>query len=128
MSRRARTIIEVTDDLTNQVVDNAETIPFGYRGIAYETDLSPDSARRMDEAFAPFLKNARKVSKKTGTKPRRNGPAESTKVRKWAEDNGHSVPARGRVPEAVVAAYRARATAPTGEYAPTEAALDQTVE
>ncbi|MBU3063198.1 Lsr2 family protein [Nocardia sp. NEAU-G5] len=128
MSRRVRTVIDVVDDLTNEVVDNAETISFGYRGIAYETDLIPDSARRMDEAFAPFLKNARKVGRMAGSKPRRGRSPESSEMRKWAEENGHHVPARGRVPEAVAAAYRARHTAPTSRYVPAESDLDQTME
>ncbi|WP_280383646.1 histone-like nucleoid-structuring protein Lsr2 [Nocardia wallacei] len=111
MARKIHTVVEITDDLTGEVCSNATTVPFSVRGIAYEVDLGPDSEREMDEAFAPFIRKARRVTKKKAAKSaRRTRSSESQLIRKWAQDSGHPVPARGRVPEDIVTAYRAAQT------------------
>ena len=81
-----------------------ETIRFGVDGSTYEIDLSHENATRLRDALASWLAHARKV---------RNGPeskridlgASPQVIRAWAKANGYAVPARGRVPEKVRAAY-----------------------
>jgi hypothetical protein len=107
MARRVREVIDVIDDLTQQQVDDAEALEFTYRGVTYAIDLGPDSARRMDEAMAPFIEVARKVGRKTGAKSKRIRSDEPRRIREWAKAKGMKVSPRGRIDEEVVKAFHA---------------------
>lgn len=108
MARNVRTVIDVIDDLTGEIDAAAEKVEFAYRGTAYEIDLGPASAARLDEAMAPFIQVARKVKKTSKKAPAKTTPAqaeESARIREWARRNGHNVAPVGRVDRAIVAAY-----------------------
>lgn len=107
-----KVIVSLVDDLTGG--EAAETVTFGLDGNTYEVDLSTENASKLRESLAQFVGVARKASRGAGrgTRGSNSGqPGESAKARAWAVENGHDVPARGRVPQAVVEAYRAAQSA-----------------
>ncbi|MFE4457695.1 Lsr2 family protein [Nocardia tengchongensis] len=129
MARKTRVVEDIFDDLTNEKVSEAELIGFSVRGVDYEFDLSAASAKQFDDALAPFIKAAREVPRKKAArgskKPARVRSDEPALIRKWAKVHGHEVSPRGRIDDAIVAAYRraqkgSAASVATGE-APAEA-------
>ncbi|BAJ75787.1 hypothetical protein MTES_2823 [Microbacterium testaceum StLB037] len=105
-------ITQVIDDLDGSVLENGTTINFSLEGRAYEIDLSEKNARKLREAFEPFTVAARPIgSSAPGVRRSSGRRAVSSRdladVRAWAEKNGHSINARGRISSAVLAAYDA---------------------
>ncbi len=109
----AREVIEkLIDDLDGS--DATETVTFGLDGTAYEIDLSKKNAAALRKALEPYLKAARN---ELGRWPPQGSPAPSgrkvqrgydiVQLREWAGSNGVEVPARGRIPQAVVDQYKA---------------------
>ncbi|MFE5947951.1 Lsr2 family protein [Streptomyces sp. NPDC056480] len=98
------------DDLTGEETHEGTTHTFALNGVEYQIDLSPDSYDQLLEAFAPYLKAARKVRgrgrKSLPSRPHAEGPPTS-EVREWAKENGYEVNERGRVPANVREAYEA---------------------
>ena len=110
----AREVIEkLIDDLDGS--EATETVTFGLDGTAYEIDLSKKNASALRNALQSYLKAARKASSAGGR--RKPAPALSgrkaqrgydiVQLREWAGSNGVEVPARGRIPQAVVDQYKA---------------------
>lgn len=102
--------VEVTliDDIDGTPA--SRTVEFSIDGTAYEIDLSDANIKRLNDAVADFVDNARKLRgarrrgraatpAATGVKPQ--------DVRKWAEEHGMEVSARGRIPRDVLEAYHA---------------------
>jgi hypothetical protein len=110
----AREVIEkLIDDLDGS--DATETVMFGLDGATYEIDLSKKNAAALRKALEPFVKAARK-GRSTGGRRKASPTASGRKVqrdydivqlREWAGSNGVAVPARGRIPQAVVDQYKA---------------------
>lgn len=105
MAQKVQVIL--VDDLDGGVAE--ETVSFALDGVSYEIDLSDDNARKMRDAFAPYVGTARKVSARSGSgrgrarsSSRDNRTAE---IRTWARANGHTVNERGRIAAPIVAAY-----------------------
>ncbi len=101
-------VVEVfEDDLQGGKAD--VTVTFGLDGTAYEIDLSDDNAQRLREALQPFVAAARPVAPaRRQRRPQgRNSGDSPALVREWAKANGYDISGRGRIPAAVVAAYRA---------------------
>jgi hypothetical protein len=104
-----KTIVTLVDDLDGS--DASETVRFALDGVAYEIDLSQANADSLRQALARWLSKARRAGSATGRpRVRRTelpaiGPSRSALIRAWAATNGHQVPARGRIPSAVVSAY-----------------------
>ncbi len=106
-----RVNIVLTDDLDGS--DASETVTFALDGNTYDIDLSDDNAARLREALRPYVAVGRKTGGRTpaprGVR-RRSTPAGSgsaTDIRAWAQAQGMTVNARGRVPAEVRAAYEA---------------------
>jgi hypothetical protein len=110
----AREVIEkLIDDLDGS--EAAETVTFGLDGTTYEIDLNKKNAAALRKAIEPYVKAARKgrsargrrktAPAATGRKPRRD--YDIVQLREWAASNGVEVPARGRIPHAVVDQYKA---------------------
>ena len=103
-----RTLIKLVDDLDHKEIESdGQTVRFSYQGIQYEIDLSEKNAKKFDQALAPFVAAARRVSSRA---PRSKviAPTVDTKaVRKWAESNGIEVSNRGRISARVLEQYRA---------------------
>lgn len=115
MAQKVKIILE--DDLTGGPAE--ETIQFGLDGKNYEMDLSIENAARLREAVRPFAEKARRVQADKRAKTRRatasqrNG--ETAQIRAWAQENGYSVSARGRVHQHIKDAYYAAQKASSPE-------------
>ncbi|GAA3717343.1 Lsr2 family protein [Terrabacter ginsenosidimutans] len=105
-----QTITTLVDDIDGNDAD--ETITFALDGTTYEIDLSHQNAAALREAIRPYTRVARKAgdgrqaSRSRITLPS-TGQSRNAEIRAWAHSNGHDVPARGRIPQRVVAAYQA---------------------
>jgi hypothetical protein len=102
-----KTIVSFHDDLTDAPADT--TVSFGLDGRDYEIDLTDTNAEELRKAFGKYVEAARKVG---GVRRRRRGfssaaDVDPKAVRAWAIAKGYEVSNRGRVPTAVIAAYRA---------------------
>ncbi|KTR95527.1 hypothetical protein NS220_05775 [Microbacterium testaceum] len=104
-------ITQLIDDLDGSVLESGTTINFSLEGRAYEIDLSENNAKKLREAFEPFTVAARSIGSSAPSVRRSPRRAASTRdlvdVRAWAEKNGHSINARGRISSAVLSAYDA---------------------
>lgn len=101
--------IVLVDDIDGS--DAEETVAFGLDGTNYEIDLNAENAQRLRDALAPFVGHARKSggtrrARRSSGSAAAGGPS-AKDVRAWARENGHDVPERGRIPEAVRQAYDA---------------------
>ena len=113
-TRVAREVIEkLIDDLDGS--DATETVTFGLEGATYEIDLNKKNAAALPKALDPYITAARKASPAGGR--RKAAPAATPskvqrdydilQLREWAGCNGVAIPARGRIPQAVVDQYKA---------------------
>ena len=103
----ARTIVSFHDDLTDEPADT--TVSFGLDGRDYEIDLTEENAEEFREMLDTYIAAGRKVG---GARRRRRGSSpvadvDPKAVRAWAAAKGYEVSSRGRVPAAVIEAYRA---------------------
>ena len=110
MAQRITTVL--VDDVDGKTIKGGRggTATFALDGVSYELELSDRNRNALDKTLAPYIAAARRVSgRRRGTNrtPARIDPAQARAIRDWAERNGHRVPARGRVPAAVVEAYNA---------------------
>jgi hypothetical protein len=98
----------VTDDLDGS--QNAETVSFGFDGVAYEIDLAEKNRAKLEKALAPFIEAGRRVPRSGG---RRAGGRPSSAsvdrgaVRAWARERGLKVSERGRVSADIMRQYEA---------------------
>lgn len=99
-----RVEIVLTDDLDQSKADG--TVTFAYAGSTYEIDLSDANRAALEEALAPYIGAARKVSsgRRTSAAKRKAG-ASATEIRAWAVSQGMEVSARGRVSSEIRQAY-----------------------
>lgn len=98
--------IVYVDDIDGTVDATSQT--FSVNNDTWEIDLSDENAAKLRDALAPFIEHARKAGKAPVPKRASRASGPSKAIREWAEANGHQVPARGRIPQAVVDAYNAR--------------------
>lgn len=103
----SRTIVLYEDDLDG--TEAAGTVTFALEGVQYEIDLSNKNADKLRKAMAPYVEAARRVGGSRGRRSsgRSTGEVDPKAVRAWAESNGITVSARGRVPAGLVEQYRA---------------------
>ena len=110
----AREVIEkLIDDLDGS--EATDTVTFGLDGSTYEIDLNRKNATALRKALEPYVKAARKGLPTAGRRkaaaasPARKMPRDYDilQLREWAGSNGVDVPARGRIPQAVVEQYKA---------------------
>lgn len=94
--------VELVDDISGQ--SGATTTRFGLDGIDYEIDLVDDQALR--DTLAPYITKSRATGghgkNRSGKKPHR---PDLHRVRLWAREHGYDIPARGRLPAALLRAY-----------------------
>jgi hypothetical protein len=97
----------VTDDLDGS--EGAKTYRFAWQDAAYEVDLSDTHRDKLLRALAPYIDAGRRVGGgRRATTSTRTTSEDRAAVRAWARANGHEVSDRGRIPTAVLDAYRAR--------------------
>lgn len=107
------TITSVSDDIDG--TPDAETVNFGFQGVAYSIDLAQKNLDKLTKALAPFIANATRqrgttmsvVGGKGRAKAKAERPYEISDLREWAGKNKVSVPQRGRIPASVVEQYLA---------------------
>lgn len=104
-----RIVHQLIDDLDGSLLPDGEgeTLRFGIDGRSYEIDLGTSNAEALRDALAPYVTAGRRSQ--GGLKPQKRAGATSFSgnVRAWAAAQGIAVPPQGRVPNAVVDAYRA---------------------
>lgn len=103
------TVTILKDDLTGKPGEDVETVSFGYKGTAFELELSDESEKELAALLDPYIKVARRVQGSTGSKSTGTSNSDPTtpKVRAWAQSDagsklvkskGLKVPAdRGRI-------------------------------
>lgn len=114
--------ITLVDDLDSNL-DADATVTFSLENATYEIDLSQQNIAKLKEALAPFIAAARKVPRIAPTakalpRKKNNPDAERDEIRYWAAKNGYPISDRGRVPVAVMEAYRAAHPAPVETASP----------
>lgn len=109
-----KTIARYFSDISGDAIEaESPTITFSIDGTTYEIDLTDSEQNAFHEAVAPYVSAARKVSRSQARGQSRsrntaNSSGTSPKeIRSWAESQGIAMPARGRIPGAVVEAYNA---------------------
>jgi hypothetical protein len=106
--------VQFVDDLDGSVASG--TVDFALDGKDYAIDLSDDNAAKLRDALAPFVGAARRPGGRRKSGQSNHRPSADREytvaVRRWAQDNGHEIANRGRIPAAVVQAYEQRSTAP----------------
>jgi hypothetical protein len=119
VARQQKVETVFTDDLTGDTLtpDDTQTVTFTVDGVSYEIDLSAKNAASLRNDFAAWTEHAHTVPGTTTTRrsprPTTTGQRpkadreDSTRIREWAQSNGHTVSARGRIPATVVDAYNA---------------------
>lgn len=88
--------------------EDAATITFGLGGTWYEIDLTKDEQAELEKSLKTYLKAGRKATPKQPEK--RKVVPETTaeqreQIRAWAQGAGFEVPARGRIPKEIIAAW-----------------------
>ncbi|MEV6596226.1 Lsr2 family protein [Actinoplanes sp. NPDC051346] len=112
MAKQILTLL--TDDLDGKEADY--TIEFGLDGVNYTIDLHEKNAGKLRKALGPYVAAATRIGRPTSGLTRRGAATgtgrtsrdENQAIREWATNNGWAVNERGRIPTAVVEAYRSR--------------------
>ena len=102
-------VTQLVDDLDGGHAD--ETVSFSLDGRSYEIDLSEENAASLRKALDEYVSRARKASdsgrdRKSAASAQRD-PSQTRAIREWAQNNGHAISSRGRIPRPVVTAYEA---------------------
>ena len=99
-----KTLVRMVDDIDGS--EAAETVAFAFDNAQYEIDLSKQNAANFRKAVGEDIDHARRVGgrAKRGTGKRANHDVHE--VREWAQNNGHNVSSRGRIPARVLQAYQ----------------------
>jgi hypothetical protein len=107
MAQTVTTVI--LDDLDGST--DARPVHFGLDDTSYEIDLSDMNLQGFDEALRPWVQHARRLptsGRLAGASTRGANPdVDLADVRRWAHESGYAISTRGRVPAAILDAYRA---------------------
>ncbi|WP_154793192.1 histone-like nucleoid-structuring protein Lsr2 [Occultella kanbiaonis] len=107
-----RTVYELVDDITGDAIADGkgETLTFGLDGVVFEIDLTLHNAAKLRDELAPWVERARRTGGRvsTGRQARSTDSGYDPKaVRVWARSASIEVPAKGRIPKAVLDQYLA---------------------
>ncbi len=104
-----RVVVRLTDDLSGAEIPagKGETVTFDLDGTSYEIDLTAKNASVLRKALQPYVEAARPVKGAPRRPVRTRIAADTHTVKQWARANGYEVNDRGRVPNAVLAAFDA---------------------
>lgn len=112
--RAQKTLVKQTTVITYDDLDGTEgasPVPFAYRGMGYEIDLSPEHEAEFGAALAKYIVAARRTGRVTTpvatSTTRASRGRQLAAVRAWAREQGLEVSDRGRVPAEVQKAYDA---------------------
>jgi hypothetical protein len=101
-----RIIVNKTDDLDGTSGDDVSTVSFGVDGVRYEIDLNAAHEEQLRAALAPYLPAARKVTWSAEASYSTHDDL-MARIRSWAQEQGVGLCGRGRVPNALIAAFKA---------------------
>lgn len=111
MARKAKTVWEVTDDLTGEALsaEEAAHVRLSYSGRDYELDLSKENMKKLDDFLVPYLRRAEPTNR-TKSRFQKSGlegdvKQRNQKIRAWAAENGFKVAPRGIIKTEVIDAY-----------------------
>jgi hypothetical protein len=94
---------QIVDDINGEPAD--ETVRFSIDGRHYETDLTAENAKAIRDNIAAWAATARRIkTKRKATKSYTSNP-DAPAIREWARNHGYTIPERGRIPDALRAAY-----------------------
>src|SRR5690606_34599680 len=107
-----RIVHQLVDDIDGTIlgIGAGETVHFSVNNTAYEIDLTTENAEAFRKALEPYIDGARRASSasaRSGSSRKRSSSPETAAIREWANENGHKVSERGRIPATVIDAYRA---------------------
>lgn len=109
-----RIVHQLVDDIDGSVLEvgEGETVHFSLNGAAYEIDLNTTHAEELRAALEPYISAGRRAGSAgtSRTSAPRKRPARNPEVaaiRAWANENGHTLSERGRIPAPIVDAYHA---------------------
>ncbi|MGW9405844.1 histone-like nucleoid-structuring protein Lsr2 [Arthrobacter sp. NPDC055585] len=103
-----RVQVQLLDDITGE--EAAETVCFDLDGVSYEIDLTQKNAGQLREGLRIYLDKGRKTNRRSGSsrrRPKASSMDETRNIREWAEKNGYSPSARGRISKSIMEAYQA---------------------
>jgi hypothetical protein len=108
--------VKVTIDSSEPLEDTLRVLGSMYRvnlvvAAAPAEDTGGDTSVAASSAGATLAaprKKRRPSGRTRGSGRRTGGPVSNSELRSWAKEHGYAVADRGRVPRAVVDAYRAR--------------------
>jgi hypothetical protein len=107
MAQRVEVVL--IDDIDGGNAD--ETVRFSLDGTSYEIELSAANARRLRDAFAPYVGHGRKAAARSRRRSygSSGGAAggRSAEIRAWAKERGLEVNERGRIPADLAAKFEA---------------------
>jgi hypothetical protein len=108
-----KVIVTMVDDLDGKSPSD-ETVHFRLDGVNYEIDLSTQNAKRLRQDLNAWIGASRRVGgrRRGSSKSARSRAAvnhESAAIREWGRRHGYKVPARGRIPRALVDAFASSA-------------------
>src|SRR5437868_4501838 len=95
------------DDITGEEIPEGGGGPveFSLEGQAYTIDLTDENAERLRTIMASYIAKASPVTRRSRGRSGGTDSGAASEIRKWARDNGHEVPDRGRIPSEVLAAF-----------------------
>lgn len=102
-------------DLHEGETEGVETLTFGLDGATYELDVCKKHAKEVRDSVGRYVGYARKARSSGRGRGRARSRrttgkvagASTSDIRSWAMENGYDVGERGRIPTAVVDAYKA---------------------
>lgn len=99
--------VVINDDVDGS--PNAETVTFGFDGVAYEIDLAEKNHAKLSKALEPYIEAGRRVSsRRARTRAGRpSSRSDNAAVRAWAKGAGLKVSERGRISAEVLQQYEA---------------------
>jgi hypothetical protein len=108
----AKQIIQkLVDDIDGRAADL--TVEFSLDGVAYTIDLAETNAKKLRNAFAPYVAAGSKVGRSGRSTPGRSGlttdRTQNKAIRAWAKKAGKDISDRGRISQEIVDEYHARA-------------------
>lgn len=105
------TITQITDDLDGS--RNAEEVAFSFMGVDYTIDLAKKNRAAFEKAMRPYIEAGTRVSRRKSTRAKAKKATtpqavnlDLKAVRSWGRENGFEVSDRGRVPGALITAYK----------------------
>lgn len=110
MAQKVQTIL--VDDIEDKEIaeGKGETMTFALDGVSYEIDLNDKNAANLRDAVKFYADHGRRVGGRRSSGTATAKPAREydiAAVRSWAASTKIDVPARGRIPKAIIDQYKA---------------------